>query len=551
MRTQPLIFLAVVFSALAGLAGAADPAGKTTAQVSACRVSNETLQKLGFDWMVRPPSAPVQAGQTVSAGSPAGPVRRAGSLVPVQYELIKLALRKEAGAEWKDLPPAEVGDEVRIRAPWERGREAFMLDLKAEPGGLAVSLRGAEPPESIFINGGQVLLYVTPAAEAGTWKLYFVSIYGIETSMSLDQAEGEAKKQPAIWIEAHCVEISEAGYDRHEAELEKAVGLCDLKRLTTAFAGEGLDVKSLPRVSLRSGRRATISVIREFRYPVEYQEEGSRLTPSRFDLANVGVELTVGPTLAEGEIRLDGQLVLRVFKGFTRSEAGTFAPTFQTTEANFWRVLKNGQSAGFWLPGTCEIRRSPGFDALTNFSVAAQAGSLSPDEVRTKVALLITARRDTEEAPLATAAPIQVRAYDVTKSTMGRNGMKQIQHRDLSSGLALAAVVEESDAVPSEAVELPVTEDPEGRFRFATSRAADCLIRRAPAPAYAEISVWPADREAKAGAKRMSTATVQIRDGTKVLLAAPDRKDARGEAVLVVFQKKTADREGGQEGPKN
>ena len=93
---------------------------------------------------------------------------------------------------------------------------------------------------------------------------------------------------------------------------------------------KGIDVLSAPKVTTKSGSSATVEVIREFRYPAEYdppqipQETGSGetpitpATPTSFDMKPIGVSLEVEPTVGSDNYTIDLRLVPQVteFEGF-------------------------------------------------------------------------------------------------------------------------------------------------------------------------------------------------------------------------------------------
>ena len=93
---------------------------------------------------------------------------------------------------------------------------------------------------------------------------------------------------------------------------------------------KGIDVLSAPKVTTKSGSSATVEVIREFRYPSEYeppqvpQTTGSGTqpvtpaTPTSFEMRPVGVCLEVEPTVGSDNYTIDLRLVPEVteFEGF-------------------------------------------------------------------------------------------------------------------------------------------------------------------------------------------------------------------------------------------
>ena len=99
---------------------------------------------------------------------------------------------------------------------------------------------------------------------------------------------------------------------------------------------KGVDLLSAPRVTTKSGQRATIEVIREFRYPTEFQPPqiptsvgggnggGTTVvpvtptTPTGFETRNTGVTLEVEPQVGPDGYTIDLNLVPQVveFEGF-------------------------------------------------------------------------------------------------------------------------------------------------------------------------------------------------------------------------------------------
>jgi general secretion pathway protein D len=124
---------------------------------------------------------------------------------------------------------------------------------------------------------------------------------------------------------------------------------------------KGVDLVSAPKVTTKSGQRATIQIIREFRYPTEYdlpqvtQTPGSVYTPATptsptsFETKPVGITLEVEPTVGPDGYTIDLILSPRVveFDGFINygSPINTVvtlvtAPGVPTISTNF-RVTDN------------------------------------------------------------------------------------------------------------------------------------------------------------------------------------------------------------------
>ena len=111
---------------------------------------------------------------------------------------------------------------------------------------------------------------------------------------------------------------------------------------------KGVDLVSAPKVTTKSGQRATIQIVREFRYPTEYdlpqvtQTPGSIFTPATpttptsFETKPVGITLEVEPTVGPDGYTIDLILSPRVveFDGFINY--GSPISTVVTTVAP-WR----------------------------------------------------------------------------------------------------------------------------------------------------------------------------------------------------------------------
>ncbi|MEX1044540.1 MAG: Amuc_1098 family type IV pilus outer membrane protein [Chthoniobacterales bacterium] len=93
---------------------------------------------------------------------------------------------------------------------------------------------------------------------------------------------------------------------------------------------KGIDVLSAPKVTTKSGSAATIEIVREFRYPAEYEppqvpqttgfgvQPVTPATPTTFTMKPVGVRLEVEPTVGSDNYTIDLRLLPEVteFEGF-------------------------------------------------------------------------------------------------------------------------------------------------------------------------------------------------------------------------------------------
>jgi general secretion pathway protein D len=131
---------------------------------------------------------------------------------------------------------------------------------------------------------------------------------------------------------------------------------------------KGVDLLSAPRVTTKSGNRAVIEIIREFRYPIEFEQPqipqtfggtgGGGLgttninsfpvtptTPTTFETRNTGVTLEVEPVIGPDGASIDMQLAPQVveFEGFIN-----YGSPIQTTTPTF-------NAAGFQIGSTTNI----------------------------------------------------------------------------------------------------------------------------------------------------------------------------------------------------
>jgi bla regulator protein blaR1 len=86
---------------------------------------------------------------------------------------------------------------------------------------------------------------------------------------------------------------------------------------------KGVDLMSAPTVTTKSGQRAVIQIVREFRYPTEFDPPGANpalkipATPSHFETRNLGVTLEVVPTVtSDRRIQLVVAPEVADFSGF-------------------------------------------------------------------------------------------------------------------------------------------------------------------------------------------------------------------------------------------
>ena len=92
-------------------------------------------------------------------------------------------------------------------------------------------------------------------------------------------------------------------------------------------AQKGVDLLSAPRVTTGSGQRAVIEIIREFRYPTEYEKDGPGWKEKEFATRNTGVTFEVLATVrADGTIDLEMTPSVVEFLGAIDLDNGTKYP---------------------------------------------------------------------------------------------------------------------------------------------------------------------------------------------------------------------------------
>ena len=114
---------------------------------------------------------------------------------------------------------------------------------------------------------------------------------------------------------------------------------------------KGIDLLSAPRVTTKSGQRAVIEIVREFRYPTQFQPPQipqstngtvqspitrSPTTPTAFETRNTGVTLEVEPVVGPDGVTIDLNLVPQVveFEGFINYGSPIFAVSPAVTSLN-------------------------------------------------------------------------------------------------------------------------------------------------------------------------------------------------------------------------
>ena len=149
-------------------------------------------------------------------------------------------------------------------------------------------------------------------------------------------------------------EVPLAGGAGHLAVLRGSIGSFGVDATIRALSRQtGSDLLSAPKVTVLSGETAQITVAQEFRYPEQYSDAQSNVsqaggtaggaasggvtitagTPQNFQTRNVGVELTVTPTVEDDERSISLDLFPQVteFEGFVEYGGPSIAIQGETT----------------------------------------------------------------------------------------------------------------------------------------------------------------------------------------------------------------------------
>lgn len=136
----------------------------------------------------------------------------------------------------------------------------------------------------------------------------------------------------AVAIEFGLLSMPDAGGEQGGKAAPAAAGTGDSFNgpLTSATVGpllrklsaaKGVRLLSSPRVTTRSGQRAVVEIIREFRYATEFEfdKAAAVIVPKAFETRNIGVTLEVEPSVSGGVIRLALVPQLVELEGFLRA----------------------------------------------------------------------------------------------------------------------------------------------------------------------------------------------------------------------------------------
>ncbi len=175
------------------------------------------------------------------------------------------------------------------------------------------------------------------------------------THIRSESAPSPVPDVPQIEIEFKLLEFENDIYSQNRETFEKALksssdeSFQEFLRFVSKV--KGVDLLSAPKVTTRSGQRATVQIIREFRYPIEFSypsEFDERGTPTAFETKDLGITFEVEPKLIDDKTIISGTLRVIDFLGFVDDESKT--PSFQTREARVYRTLSKGEVALMLVP---------------------------------------------------------------------------------------------------------------------------------------------------------------------------------------------------------
>ncbi len=209
--------------------------------------------------------------------------------------------------------------------PGQQTKERVMLSgvgLIWSPARAQVRLRNGKETTALFADAALISKSETLKRETGQVEIE-ARFIEVPDSLALEFKDSAGK--PIFWqgraikgakpMRPHLGQISHV-----LTEPEKQRFVNELQKT------KGVDLLSAPRVTTKSGQRAVIEIIREFRYPTEWkpdEEKKGTWLPTVFETRNVGVTLEVEPTLGEGKV-LDLLLTPQVVEhlGYVDVETG-------------------------------------------------------------------------------------------------------------------------------------------------------------------------------------------------------------------------------------
>jgi beta-lactamase regulating signal transducer with metallopeptidase domain len=306
--------------------------------------------------------------------------------------------------------------------------------LHAQSGGSAAGLGAGGPPAPAAgaSDGAPSVTDAAPFHAPGG------ATYGIEPATTPAPAAGGlmggasagtagSARQPQVEVQARFFQMPEAGWRElgvggFSPEADNTIqvrGVMDPSSLHTFLARinsggiGGVDLLSAPRVTTKSGQRAVIEIIREFRYGAEFvrDEKGvDGLTPTSFETRNVGVTLEAEPTLAPDGVTVDLSIAPQIVEltGFIRVRTGLPVPlkTEPGKKDGFFNATMPSDMVVQPLFSTRKVSTSVTLQSGETLVIGGlnQASASEPGEEPRVLFVLITARVINGSTPVGTVA---------------------------------------------------------------------------------------------------------------------------------------------------
>ena len=294
---------------------------------------------------------------------------------------------------WVSFPP--MGSEGKPKVDFQKpdgSSLSLTLGAQTDDGVKIVDAKWLDAPGTEFERARvQLEEFPNDSRRAGTAMVEIqkgdVSVIFAVSGDSVSWRDGLELSRPQVEIEARFIEINETTARRLKSSGTgaKARDNAGIEFLSARLGGEpgvhvltdsqhrivlqslatqtGMDLLSAPKVTTRSGQRAIIEIIREFRYPTEFdpKPEGG-WNPKSFETRNCGVTLEAEPSVND-----EGAITLKL------------AP--QVVEFLGFRDIDTGKR----YPAKFALSRSPGGNGIdqklfgsSNFPASAILGNLRP-----------------------------------------------------------------------------------------------------------------------------------------------------------------------------
>lgn len=207
---------------------------------------------------------------------------------------------------------------------------------------LGTNRRRVAPSRLLFVLvPGVALVLLAPVT--------VMELHAEEKNLLPEAAPTSSSKSPEIQIELKMLQISEEIYQQNRTLFDSAIKSQTandfLRQLNNM---KGVDLVSAPKITMRSGQRGTIEIVREFPFPVAFDKDR---VPTSFETRTLGPTFEITSSENNGKIRLDGTFFYTEFLGFVEN-GGTApqTPAFQTREAHFLREQASGVPSLLFVP---------------------------------------------------------------------------------------------------------------------------------------------------------------------------------------------------------